>query len=149
MPLSFGVVGGGSGANIGLSDHTGGSMSGVTETKIGMVTLPANLVKTGVLVLASGKVIHVLAPGDIDHTETIRLRCGTNNDGVSNAAQLAITRRDRIVTANNETCGQGWSIAFYVDTLTFSNTNYICITGQADSATNNSTYCETIELIYI
>ena len=141
-----------SGANIGLYDHAGGFVDEIPgETLIGSVEIDPGVVQTGVLVIATGKINHLVRAARPFLTAQIKLRCGTYSDGVSNAEQIAIIRADLIVPClDDEDCGQDWIITFFVK-LNWAVTNYACITaitGDSGFLTSNIT-CEDIELVYI
>lgn len=120
------------------SDQTEGIMNGTTETEIGEVTVTANEVTTGILVVATGK-----QRGGGDYTQTIRLRAGTSATATSNTQYKSISRR---ATDNSD---NGWAIVYFINDLTWSSTNFVHITGQHGNAASDRVTCESIEVIYL
>ena len=125
------------------TDQTEGSIaSSTTETEIGEVQVAANSVNTGILVIATGKVTGLAGTG------TIKLYGGTSTTGTSNTLFKTVTRLCGIVAvAPTES---GWTIVFYIDSLTWTNLNYINITGENSlNGGNDKCTCESIEILRI
>lgn len=120
------------------SDQTAANSTSTSETELGEVTIPANTVTSGVLVIATGSA--TAAPF------TFKLRAGTSATATSNTQYKSITRTAQAGSPDSQT---GWTIVYYINDLTWSSTNYVHITGTrtGGSATNGT--CESIEVLYL
>lgn len=126
--------------NIAKQDQTGGSVSNTTtETEVGEVLIPANTVKGGVMIVATGKGKSNFSSA----TFTIRLRTGTSATGTSNTVRKTITRDDIDNTS------QGWTITYILSSEeTWTTDTYVHITSQCSTSSSTSTgTCESITVL--
>lgn len=136
----------------GMNAQTGSTITITSaEIRMGIVTVTANLVTNGVYIHAIGRGVQFTGPAGMGtNTATIRLRCGTNSNGVSNTAQKTIARYSSGATGTNIEQGLEWDIIYFLTGLTWSSTNYVTITGQMSVATANTLLsCESIEVLYL
>jgi len=117
------------------SDQTGGSKANQGEAEIGEVEIPANKIGTGVLVIATGKV-----RSSSGNTGTIKLYGGTNATAIGNNTIFKTITRDPADGKES-----GWTLTFWIDSLTWSSLNYINITGNNSEASGSAVVtCESI-----
>jgi len=130
------------------SDQTAATVTGTTaETEIGEVSIAANLVTTGILVIATGT-SNLIASAS-DGTATIKLYGGTSATATSNTEFKSTVRTNATTAAGSaNTIDLDWTMVFYISTLTWTSTNYINITATLSSVSQSST-CESIEIIYL
>ncbi len=121
------------------SDQTPGSIaSSTTETEIGEIQVPANKIGTGVLVVATGN----FATSTQSHNTTIKLYGGTSATGTSNTEFKSISRVHASASGSIKT---GWTIVYWIDSLTWSSLNYINITGKNSASDGGTiTTCESL-----
>lgn len=122
-------------------DQAGGGNGTTSETKMAEVTIAANSVNTGVLVIATGNSINSSAAP----TSTIRLRAGTDQATPTNNTQYKSITRSNSDTNQGKT---GWTIVYFINDLTFTSTNYVQITGFM-SLNNLSVNCESLVVLAI
>ena len=125
-----------------LQDQTGGSIaSSTTPTELGEVEIPANIVDSGVLVIATGKVQSTAAAGN--NGVTFKLYGGTSATATSNTLFKTVSRT--VDDGSNSII-----IVYWVTGLTWSSLNYINIVGE--NGINHVaavTVCESIVCVNI
>lgn len=127
-------------------DQTGGTMGGgtpVAETLIGQVTITANKVTNGILVIATGKARNA----DDTNANTIYLNTGTNADGITSATHQKTITREVYTTTDGEMIDVGWAMVYYITGLTWSSTQYVSVTGATAEGGRYIT-CESIVVLY-
>ena len=128
-------------------DQTGGSiLNSTTETMIGESQLTAGQASAGVLVIATGKVIHDL---NVTNTASIKLYTGENAAFGSNTLRKTITRVHTDHTDSGvDHVEVGWTLVTFVSAETWANSIYVQITGENSTAhTGMGITCESLVVI--
>lgn len=126
------------------SDQTAGSTASSSETKIGEVTVPADTVTNGILVIATG-----YGTQETSQSMTVKLRAGSSTTATSNSEYKSYSASFPDYTSTNRV-EKSWTFVYFIDDLTWSNTNYVHITGSVDGAyVSKTVVCESIEVLYL
>ena len=115
-----------------------------TETEIAEVEVAANEVESGVLVIATGFFINV---GITNRIGTVRLYGGTSATATNNTLFKTLTINIGSAAGNTKS---GWTIVYWIDSLTFSSLNFINITGQNSAIEAGvKTGCDSLVVVSI
>lgn len=119
---------------------TAASTTSSTEVELSEVTVSANSVRTGVLVIASLK-----GKGAVTQNFILRIGESTTATSNTNAKQVSISPSN-----DSSTPEVGHTIMYWYTGATWTNTNYVTITGyQGAGGPSNGTVCESLIVLGI
>lgn len=129
------------------SDLTQGSTSSASESIIGSVTISADSVRTGIIIMASVK----FTPGaGLDRQGSFKIRVGTDASVPTNNTQISGTLTIGSATANGSNIQVGGSLMGYDASQTWTGTVYVQITGNVSSTGSGvACYCENLVVMGI
>jgi len=122
-------------------DTSTGSTTSSSETEIGEVTVPANAISNGILILAHCRIDN----GHEDSINTIRIRVGESATATSNALVETSTHQIAQSNAGNNDDSQvstqhHVTIHAWYTGATFTNENFVHVTGQQSGSTGGGAF---------